>query len=181
MEYAEGGLKKLDKLFEKLKGKRAKDILDDLKLRTHPIPIEYILWKYGIELKIADFDEKRDILGGIGIYEDGNVIMGVSANSDYNSKRFTVAHELGHLCLHSQDIIDRGGYIAFAQNLNDIGDAKEIEANAFASELLIPERNIKKAHRQLFIPFLRMLADEFEVSVNVMRERLINLRLNYVE
>lgn len=53
---------------------------------------------------------------------------------DYGRKRFTIAHELGHIFLHQGSHSCRNNYFSLAYNKI----LKESEANMFASELLMP-------------------------------------------
>jgi Zn-dependent peptidase ImmA (M78 family) len=52
--------------------------------------------------------------------------------------RFTLAHELGHHCMKHGRMVDS------VKSLNDWGDPKEVEANAFASEFLTPKAAVKR-------------------------------------
>jgi hypothetical protein len=57
-------------------------------------------------------------------------------------RRFTIAHELGHLLLHrySQPHADAAFKVRFRDGNSSLGSIREeIEANQFAAELLMPE------------------------------------------
>lgn len=78
--------------------------------------------------------------------------------------RFTVAHEIGHCCLHGGGFIDRTDSGKTFGIWNDASE--EAEANTFAGELLLP--------KDLFVPRFRgkspsmklldTIADEFQTS-----------------
>ena len=78
--------------------------------------------------------------------------------------RFTVAHEIGHCCLHAGGFIDRTDSGKTFGIWNDASE--EAEANVFAGELLLPN--------DLFIPrfrgkapciqLLESIAEEFQTS-----------------
>lgn len=85
-------------------------------------------------------------------------------------QRFTVAHELGHWILHRK---------AFEQNPDaypvlprfqavERSNAFEQEANAFASEILVPKYLLEP----VFKAPVSMLADIFDVSKTMMEIRL---------
>lgn len=76
-------------------------------------------------------------------------------------KRLTLAHELGHLCLHSS--------IATAD--------MEEEANAFAAEFLMPEHVIRPELRNLSLGKLIDLKREWGVSMQAIFERAYRLGL----
>lgn len=75
-----------------------------------------------------------DISGYIKENND-NVDIYIDSNDAASRQRFTVAHELGHLLLHPDKKIPEGGRILFR---NGSYSPQEREANAFASELLMP-------------------------------------------
>jgi Zn-dependent peptidase ImmA (M78 family) len=102
-------------------------------------------------------------------------------------QRFTIAHELGHRALHPgrELILD----VPVRVNLRDktssmASDLEEIEANAFAATLLMPEQMIRDQLNQL-PPARRRepdaaaeaLARIFKVSTPALNFRLINLGL----
>lgn len=78
--------------------------------------------------------------------------------------RFTVAHEIGHCCLHAGGFIDRRDSGKTMGIWNDASE--EAEANTFAGELLLP--------KDLFVPrfrgktpsikLLETIAEEFQTS-----------------
>ena len=97
-------------------------------------------------------------------------------------KRFTIAHELGHLALHLTD-----GDVEFIDNADSfrtpVGpDAewtpqrrREWEANQFAAALLMPEPLIRELWSQ--IRDVEGMAKWFQVSRDAMGIRLDTLRL----
>lgn len=97
----------------------------------------------------------------------------------YNSKeiatrqRFTQAHELGHVLLNH---VGPG-----KRKLRDVSfnartaDWAEIDANAFAAELIMPEKYVR--HFAGKINDIKLLAQKFGTSPWAMRYRLINLGL----
>lgn len=62
-----------------------------------------------------------------------------------NRKRFTVAHELGHVTAHSGRIDDTSD-LDYVEVRNDgrSGTAAEVHANEFAGELLMPQSQLKQ-------------------------------------
>lgn len=104
-------------------------------------------------------------------------------------KRFTIAHEIGHLYLRHQDQhgphvhVDRGNFISFRNKRSEAGtDAIEIEANQFAAVLLMPTALVRHeatklgAHR-LMDDQVEDLAHRFRVSLQAMTIRLNALGL----
>lgn len=90
----------------------------------------------GIKIKILPFGFKQTFGMSVGLDENGPAIIINDDNTiSTERKRFTIAHELGHLILHSRMYTDPD------QNEND---DMEKEADAFASELLMPEESFVK-------------------------------------
>jgi Zn-dependent peptidase ImmA (M78 family) len=86
------------------------------------------------------------------------VLLGASAPTD--RKRLTLAHELGHLCLHSVNIPE------------DL----EAQANAFAAEFLMPATAIRPQLRNLSVGRLLDLKREWGASMQAIIERAKDLK-----
>ncbi|PXZ44929.1 DNA-binding protein [Sanguibacteroides justesenii] len=88
---------------------------------------------------IVEFDFDSSLFDGVSFISDnGYPIIIVNKNFSNDRKRFSIAHELGHIIMHS----------AIA-NLYPEYRNKEAEANIFASEFLMPEVEIKNDLRNL--------------------------------
>ncbi|WP_235299742.1 helix-turn-helix domain-containing protein [Portibacter marinus] len=90
--------------------------------------INTVVEKSGILIAEMDADEKFD--GAAILTTNGLPVIVTNANFDNDRKRFTIAHELGHVLMHSAFLIS---------SFRD----KELEANRFASEFLMPAKAIK--------------------------------------
>lgn len=93
---------------------------------------------------VIELDYDVDLFDGVSFLTDGGsyiIIINKKFSSDH--KRFTLAHELGHLIMHtSNDFI-----------ISDCRD-KEDEANRFASEFLMPADFISNSLRGLKLSYL---------------------------
>lgn len=58
--------------------------------------------------------------------------------------------------------------------------AEEKEADLFAMELLIPQKQLMKEYREMVIPTSHSLAKLFAVPENIMQKRLDSLDLRYI-
>src|SRR5258708_7744648 len=67
-------------------------------------------------------------------------IIGVNKNHALSRKRFTIAHELGHLLLHTKNGVHLDQAIVQMRDARASAglDDEEMEANRFAAELLMP-------------------------------------------
>lgn len=82
-----------------------------------------------------------------------------------NQKRFAQAHELGHYELHRTSNVICDSEKAFFEYHQKGG--QEVEANEFASELLMPRKVFKEYvnNRPFNLDLLKEVADNFETSI----------------
>lgn len=177
---------------------RVTHILRDLGIESAPVPVERIAQKLGAQVRFGPFDGD---LSGLIFREKGEesgeevTIIGVNSRHAPTRRRFTVAHEIGHLLLGHLDLnegdlhIDhkffyKGRSARSAQGV----DPEEINANAFAAELLMPERFLRhdfEKFRADSIEFFDLedgelasaLAERYKVSLQTMIIRLTKLGL----
>jgi len=82
-------------------------------------------------------------------------VMLVNSRAPTDRLRLTLAHELGHVCLHG----------------DELGGDPEEEANAFAAEFLMPTDSIRSELRNLSMGRLRGLKRHWGVSMQALIER----------
>jgi Zn-dependent peptidase ImmA (M78 family) len=152
--------------------------LDLSHIRKPPVPVDKIARGLGIRLV---FERLRDVDVSGFYYRKGNQrLIGVNSIHPAARQRFTIAHELGHAVLTSHDNlhVDRSFLLRDANSGRGV-DRLEIEANAFAAELLMPAEPLQERLRaglDLDDPgALRRLAEEFGVSMQALMIRLANL------
>lgn len=155
--------------------------------KTIPIPIEEIV-EFGLELSIDPLPGLCNIdLNGF-LYSDfsgiavDDTIFGHVNPSRY---RFTLAHEVGHLALHTQlykefNTKDIAGYLAFLRNLpQDILDRAEWQAYCFAGLVLVPAEPLE-------VTVKGVVKDVVEIASNLPNNQIdltenINLLQDIVE
>lgn len=168
--------------------KQAEELLARLDVRSIPIDVEAVAGQLGATVKEEPF-KKRDGLSGL-LYRDGDVtIIGVNSMESLQRRRFTVAHEIGHLVLHEGDMVHVDAFHTFQINFRGTDfspstDRREIEANAFAASLLMPEEQIRrdfesKAKHGIDIDdrWIEDLAKNYGVSIQALTIRLSRLGL----
>lgn len=169
---------------------------DELLKRTEqedkiPVDVAQICYDFGIRLSPFDFSpiEKNDdvknevakrgnILGAAVVSGDNLAILYRQADSS-NRRRFTIAHELAHCCLHMST--DADFHVEFRTDSSNEKNQKEYEANLFAGKLLIPEKSLKRLigdAKYITKQTSIVLAKLFLVSQNVLNERLRTLKIN---
>ena len=160
---------------------KARIVLQEYGDVTAPVPVEKIIKKRGIRVQFSPLDQE---LSGMALVKDDVSIIGVNALHHPNRQRFTMAHELGHHVMHRPHIegtahIDRGFAILLRDTVASQGtDRMEIEANAFASELLLP-KHLLEPHVDVDgfdlddVDHLQSLAKRFKVSLSALQYRLL--------
>jgi Zn-dependent peptidase ImmA (M78 family) len=162
--------------------REAQELLKRFGLRTPPIPVERLAKELGATLQLAQLDDE---LSGFVYVEDAVPVIGVNSRHHSHRQRFTIAHEIGHLQLHRDKIsdavhVDKGFRILRRDQTSAAGvEQMEIEANAFAAELLMPEELL---HGEIKGPVdvdddgrVTTLARRYKVSPAAMRNRLLGL------
>lgn len=112
-------------------------------------------------------DEKFD--GVSFITDKGFAIIVINKNFSNDRKRFTLAHELGHILMHNE----------FNFPISSYRDEKwkEKEANEFAGEFLMPEEAIVNSLRNLKISDLMVLKNYWLTSMSSIIRRAFELGL----
>ena len=89
----------------------------------------------------VNYSDHLNYKGKIEKVQD-QIIITIKNNDDYFSSRFNIAHQLGHYFLHLEDNNTDFKDSVFYRNLNY--NNEEIEANLFASYLLMPNNQFIK-------------------------------------
>lgn len=136
----------------------AEDILALYANNQYPVPVIGIAKKFGF--KVFDTDLQDNQLSGFivvdpkwkDVYGSEKIIM-VNKNDSSGHKRFTIAHELAHF------LFDRQGRETYYNTYNteespwkrerSEADDREMVANYFAANLLMPSLDFKRKYQQL--------------------------------
>lgn len=106
-----------------------------------------------------DFGTRR--VYGLSQWIGEHPVMLINTAQPADRKRLTIAHELGHLVLHSAVPVEE----------------MEAQANEFAAEFLMPSHVIRAQLRDVTLGRLRDLKAEWMVSMQALFERAYNLGL----
>ena len=112
----------------------------------------------GTVVVMQDFGTPR--IDGLSQWVEDHPVMLVNSGSPTDKLRFTVAHELAHLCLHTENVV------------RDM----EADANTFAAEFLMPAHVIQQQLRNLDLGKLCDLKREWGVSMQALVERAHQLK-----
>ena len=162
----------------------AKKLLTDHLVHVAPTPLDDIVKNNHIEITEREFPENSTI-DALLIKKGGNATIVVNKSHSSNRKRFSIAHELGHCLMHTQDelyvdkdVLERT--FIFTRS-TEKRDDEEKEANLFAAELLMPSALIKKDFLRLIEQreenIFSKLADDYKVSETALTYKLMNLNL----
>jgi len=156
-----------------------------------PVNLDKLASFLGITVKEDSSLERDDIIGQI-CFENETPVVSINPlqNNYLPRRRFTLAHEIGHYCLHTDKV--RTGFKDNQKTMSrseSYWDIKESEANGFAAQLLMPKdliiqeaNTIISAYRSFngttsmpIEDFIRQIAYKFSVSSIAMEYRLKNL------
>lgn len=162
------------------------------------IDIDHIIeFTYDLDIvweNIDGLDTKGIILAAIKP-SDKLIIMNESKKELFKEKmgtmNFSKAHELGHWILH---VTEQNDYEQITFLPTEVFHCrnmvkrppKEVQADMFAASLLMPKEIISEAVNELkhkgFVSFpeLYRIADEFEVSISALTNRIRGLGLLYI-
>jgi Zn-dependent peptidase ImmA (M78 family) len=157
-----------------------RELLAKYRVRSAPVPIHQIAEGEGASIVVKSFNNE---VSGLLLRTGNTAIIAVEKRQAPTRQTFTVAHELGHLLLHpGQELrVDK----RFRLNLRSpesstAEDVEEIEANAFAAALLMPEMYLRTDLADFVLDIddaeqVQELAKRYGVSAQAMTLRLVNL------
>ena len=137
------------------------------------IPFDIVKYAAAVGLYISYEALEDDISGYIEQRADGWVLAVCQFDTD-TRKRFTIAHELGHIILHRKFLEHNDRYKEKILYRTTLIDRIESEANDFAAALLMPEDEFKVEYKKGPI---ESVATYFNVSTQAVRLRAYKLRL----
>jgi Zn-dependent peptidase ImmA (M78 family) len=145
--------------------KKAYKLLDSLNISELPIPVEKIAMQLNITISYEPFDGN---MSGLLYRDETHTIIGVNSEESKQRQRFTIAHELGHFILHEGDQIHVDH--DFRVNFRDLNSSlaintNEIEANAFAAALLMPENIVKDTFDNIVSDGVDSFSDNSEEEI----------------
>lgn len=139
------------------------EIISSFTEQRYPVNVGLICQELGIKVK----NDKPLGKDGYLICQNGKKIILVNSQiTNRHRQNYVIAHELGHFLLHRSQLYSCD-HISEAVNQNVNSQYQESEANAFATELLIPHTELAKQIPIGPITFsdIFRIADSFDVSV----------------
>jgi Zn-dependent peptidase ImmA (M78 family) len=154
----------------------ARALIKKFQIKTPPVDVESIVRARGLTLVKVDTEST---LSGALYVKVKEIVINTRGRSEAR-QRFTIAHELGHWEFRHHELGElppdtlgyAGGYDADGQP--EPRSAVEVEANAFAAELLMPSTWIRKIQKPLPTGLPQTLADQYQVSKEAMFYQLMS-------
>lgn len=158
-------------------------VLDENDALEVPVPVEELARMLGADIRRQPFEGD---VSGMLLRDGRRVVIGLNEGHARTRQRFSIAHELGHLVLHRGKplFVDHTIRMDLRDSQSATGtETEEVEANAFAAQLLMPESLLREAVEEMRTcgstvtdtDLVVQLATRFEVSTQAMTFRLINL------
>lgn len=143
--------------------KIARKLHKDASVREVPVSLDKIIryLKPQYDLDVVKYPLGAKISGLLVVVE-GQPTIGFNSDEAWVRRRFTIAHEIGHLLM---------GHACRFGAL----DNAEAEAHQFAAELLIPLAFIRKDYKRC--PDLEQLAKKYNVSKEALCRHLMECRI----
>jgi Zn-dependent peptidase ImmA (M78 family) len=154
----------------------AREVLRESGITEAPVNPITVAKRLGYSVNAAIFDSRQT--SGTASKRNGHVRIDVNATEHPNRRRFTIAHEIGHARLHLNGVNNASiTDTEYRTSTASLRPTKEVEADTFAAELLMPEAWV--AERFKIDQDLSSLARYFGVSNEAMKIQLEKLGLRY--
>jgi len=160
----------------------ASETLSECGQLSVPIDVEVVAKHLGARVLVEGFS---DDLSGVLIRKNGTATIAVNCSHSPLRRRFTIAHECGHLVLqHEGEVFVDKHMLNRRDSTSALAvDEQEIQANQFAASLLMPREEVVRhmdrllnTHRSHAV-LVELMASTFRVSKSAMEIRLVNLGL----
>ncbi|NPV51718.1 MAG: ImmA/IrrE family metallo-endopeptidase [Candidatus Methanofastidiosum sp.] len=158
----------------------ARILLKKVGIHTPPVDVLRITDYLGAEVVFSD-EFPDGIFGCLLPLKNGKFIIAINVYSSDTRKIFTIAYEIGHICLKHYEALEKlySEKEKIALDVSQIETCKAIMeryANVFASELLMPKHMVLP-HYYKTNGDVDKLAEIFMVSKEAMEIRLKELNL----
>jgi Zn-dependent peptidase ImmA (M78 family) len=156
----------------------ARDLLRKHGITSSPTDLKRLCSAENISWLEKDLDDE---LSGMAFIRNGQRFVIVNSNHHENRRRFTMAHEMGHHVLHSGYLAQNVHVDTTVLRRDELSaegiDLKEIGANAFAAEILMPRSQLLRfsALDLADETSVTAVAQRFGVSATALTYRITNL------
>lgn len=138
-----------------------------------PVDVEAIAADLNAQI-VRRADLSDDVSGKVECIGGERFRITVNGRHSPQRQRFTIAHEIAHIVMHTDLIGD--GIVDDGLYRSPLGGIVERQANVYAATILMPARLVRDAWRDGVKDYASMSA-MFDVSTEVARIRMKELRL----
>jgi len=157
--------------------KSAEELLNKYNILSPAVPVITIAEGEGLTIRtisLAKFRTPGKPVCAAFLINESTIF--IEDTDSHERQRFSIAHEIGHACLHPEELRSSPGLgIVYRAPIGGETDPYEQEANCFAANLLVPRKMLcywyEKTQNQ------NQLSEIFGVSPEVIGFRLINEKL----
>lgn len=134
--------------FQNALWKKHKD--PDLLSELNPLKaLEILGYAVFSKASLGTFSDYDGLVETAGIIDKKNRVVQISDRFPEQTKKFTLAHELGHALFHSGEILHRDRALD-GRDLSTSRDFREWQADKFAANFLMPSKPVQKIFLELF-------------------------------
>jgi Zn-dependent peptidase ImmA (M78 family) len=159
------------------------ELLNQAGITTPSVDVKAIAALKGVI--VVEEPNNDDFSGFLFRSSDAPPVIGLNSNNPLTRKRFTIAHELAHLLLHSTSGVHVDEIVVQMRDrkASEGVDEREMEANRFAAELLMPQKFLEEDIQSMGRihaddeEAIARLAKRYGVSKQAMAIRLSSLKL----
>lgn len=160
----------------------AAKVLARFEIAGPPVPVHELAEQLGVT--VMEERLEQGVSGILYRQDDGISVIAVNATHAPVRRRFSIAHEIGHLHMHAGRPIIVDHLVRGRVNLRDERSSlatsrEEIDANGFAAALLMPAEwisaDVEGSLGEHAGRTIEALAKRYDVSVQAMELRLVNL------
>lgn len=160
----------------------AQQTLSSYDASSLPVDVESVARQLGVRIVRRQLEDE---VSAVLVIHNDEASIGVNARHHLNRQRFSIAHELAHYLLHRDEarVFVDSTLTFYRDQRSSYGlYEQEVEANAFAAELLMPTNLIRQLTVDQHLDLhdeatVRRLAKTFAVSEQALLIRLGKLNL----
>ena len=124
---------------------------DPVEMLDPAIALKALGFDFDLTETLGQHSDSRTTFEVAGIVDRAKKQVEISRRLPLNTRRFTAAHELGHVLLHQELRMHRDKPLDGSSTTVMERDRVELEADKFAAYYLMPEKLLRKRFGQLFL------------------------------
>ena len=123
---------------------------DPVELLDPAKALQMLGFQFDLAESLGQYRSQDGLVEVAGIIDRGRQRVDISRRFPYNTRRFTAAHELGHMLLHKDMRMHRDRPLD-GSGAPGVRDEIEKQADKFATFFLMPEKLVRQRFKQFFL------------------------------